>query len=233
MHTRNKRKQIPFSQFNSPRSKIDRSIRTKREWKKERKSVSDIHSFHYIHAWEGKNVCLFVCLFACLFVCLFICLFVSFKTKTKQNKNKDKNKTKTKTKTKTWVLVHFLTWHSDKLTDWQTYQTESVCNVYTYRFYKTNLKVLLTQSHGKKMFCLSCENDILVMISPCPFRATATTVAVTLDKRHATLRKVTMRKWENEGLCNRKMERINKVQCTPHLVDSKGPDKFVSYCSCG
>ena len=224
MHTRNKRKQIPFSQFNSPRSKIDRSIRTKREWKKERKSVSYIHFNTYTHERVKMFVCLSVCLPVCLFVYLFVCLFLS---KQKQNK------TKTKTKTKTWVLVHFLTWHSDRLTDWQTYQTESVCNVYTYRFYKTNLKVLLTQSHGKKMFCLSCENDILVMISPCPFRATATTVAVTLDKRHATLRKVTMRKWENEGLCNRKMERINKVQCTPHLVDSKGPDKFVSYCSCG
>ena len=90
---------VKVKQFGSPRSKIDRSVRTKREWKKERKRECVWHTFISLHTRMRGWKCLSVCLFVHLSIWLFVCFSVSSqnKMKTKQNETKqNKNKTKTK-----------------------------------------------------------------------------------------------------------------------------------------
>ena len=90
---------VKVKQFGSPRSKIDRSIRTKREWKKERKRECVWHTFISLHTRMRGWKCLSVCLFVHLSIWLFVCFSVSSqnKMKTKQNETKqNKNNTKTK-----------------------------------------------------------------------------------------------------------------------------------------
>ena len=125
---------VKVKQFGSPRSKIDRSIRTKREWKKERKRECVWHTFISLHTRMRGWKCLSVCLFVHLSIWLFVCFSVSSQNKWKQNKMKQ-NKTKTKQKQNKTICLFLVCFpvsvfvsfrprvslSFSRLTDWQTY----------------------------------------------------------------------------------------------------------------